>query len=375
MPTKVESDRKRRICIFCQTWESGGIESFIHALLHHMNISHIEIDLVAEKIGESIFQKPLEQLGVSFYELSGSTHRIWTNYQRFATLMRQRKYDVIHLNVFQAQSMMYLPLAKRNQIPIRIVHSHNTALRKSKTRLLKLWVHCGAKLFFSGYATDWWACSSTAAHFMFPQRIITRKAYCFVPNGINLKKFQFDSQMRQKIRAELQLDQHFVIGNVGRLCYQKNQAFLLDIFPAVYKEIPESKLLLVGAGDEFPLLRRLADSLGILDHVIFYGTSNHVEQLLWAMDVFAFPSQFEGLGIGLIEAQAAGLPAVCSDQVPLEAIVSPNTVSIPLCKRNAWVQTFIQLYKKPRTHTPGDSRLLEFDIRWVGRWIEEKYLR
>ena len=375
MPTKVESGRKRRICIFCQTWESGGIESFFHALLHHMNTSHVEIDLVAEKIGESIFQKPLEQLGASFYELSGSTHRVWTNYQRFAALMRQRKYDVLHLNVFQAQAMMYLPLAKRNQIPIRIVHSHNTALRKSRTQLLKLWVHCGAKLLFSGYATDWWACSGAAAHFMFPKRIITRKAYCFVPNGINLKKFQFDSQMREKMRAELQLDQHFVIGNVGRFCYQKNQVFLLDIFSAVHREITEAKLLLVGAGNELLRLKQMANSLGIQEHVIFYGTSDHVEQLLWAMDVFAFPSQFEGLGIGLVEAQAAGLPAVCSDQVPPEAIVSPNTVCLPLRKRDFWIQTLIQLYGKPRSDTPRNSRLLEFDITRVGRWVEEMYLR
>ena len=375
MLTKVEPGQKRRICIFCQTWESGGIESFFHTLLHHMNVSNIEIDIVVEKLGESIFQEPLEQLGVSFYELSGSMRHVWTNYHRFAALMKWRKYDVLHLNVFQAQAMMYLPLAKRNHIPIRIAHSHNTALRKSRTQFLKLWIHRGARFLFSGYATDWWACSGAAAHFMFSKRVITSKAYCFVPNGIDLKKFQFDPRIRQKRRTELRLEQHFVIGNVGRLCYQKNQAFLLDIFPAVHREIPEAKLLLVGTGDELPFLRQLANSLGILDHVIFYGASDHVEQLLWAMDVFAFPSHFEGLGIGLVEAQAAGLPAVCSDQVPPEAIVSPNTVRLPLCKPDTWVRRFIQLHGKPCPYSPEDNRLLKFDAAQVGRWVEEMYLQ
>ena len=289
--------------------------------------------------------------------------------------MRLRKYDVLHLNVFQAQAMMYLPLAKRNHIPIRIVHSHNTALRKSRTQLLKLWIHYGARLFFSGYATDWWACSSVAAHFMFSNRVIAPKTYCFVPNGIDLKKFQFDPQIRQKKRTELRLEHHFVIGNVGRLCFQKNQIFLLNLFPAVLREIPESKLLLVGAGDNLLELRQLAAGLGISDHVIFYGTSDHVEQLLWAMDIFAFPSRFEGLGIGVVEAQAAGLPAVCSDQVPPEAIVSPNTVCLPLCERDAWVRTFIQLHGKPRYYALENNKLLKFDAGQVGRWVKEMYLR
>lgn len=375
MPIKVEPNRKRKICIFCQTWESGGIESFFHTLLCHLNLSCIEIDIVAEKIRESIFQKPLEQLGVSFYELSGSTHCIWENYHRFAILMRQRKYDVIHLNVFQALAMMYLPLAERNKIPIRIVHSHNTALRKSKMRPLKLWVHCRAKSLFSRYATDWWACSGAAARFMFSNQVIAQKTYCFVPNGIDLKKFRFDPHIRQKIRAELQLDQNFVIGHIGRLCYQKNQAFLLNLFPAILQKIPESKLLLVGTGEALPVLRQLAVALGISDHVIFYGTSNHVEQLLWAMDLFAFPSRFEGLGIGVVEAQAAGLPSVCSDQIPPEAIVSPNTICLPLSEYDMWIHTFAQLYGKPLPCATDEKKLLQFDANRVGNWIEEMYLR
>lgn len=375
MHTKTDQSRKRKICIFCQTWESGGIESFLYTLLHHIDLSHVEIDIVVENLKESVFQSSLEQLDVTFYELSGSTRHIVSNYRRFAALMQRRKYDVLHLNVFQAQAMMYLPLAKHNQIPIRIVHSHNTALRDSRTQQLKLWIHYGASRIFSRYATDWWACSSAAARFMFPKQIISQDLYCFVPNGIELKKFRFDLQVRKKIREALGLNQCFVIGNVGRLCHQKNQAFLLDFLPEIRKKIPESKLILVGTGDDLLKLRQRANDRELSDHVIFCGTCSHVEQLLWSMDVFAFPSRFEGLGIGLIEAQAAGLPAVCSDQIPPEAIVSSDTVCLPLCDRDAWIQTLVQLHGRHHFRDYGNSDLRKFDAAHVGRWVEEKYLQ
>ena len=211
-----------RVCIFSQTWSSGGIESFFNNLLHYMDLSHFEVDIVVEKLEESIFRGPLEELGVSFYELSGSSHRILENYKEFARLIKRKKYDVLHLNVFQAQAMMYLRLAKNQGIPIRIAHSHNTELRRSRTKWLKMLVHEGGKRLFSLYATDFWACSQLAARFMFPKNVVKKEQYCFIPNGINLEKFQFNISTRREKRKELHLENTFVIGNIGRLCYQKN---------------------------------------------------------------------------------------------------------------------------------------------------------
>ena len=125
----------RRICIYCQTWESGGIEAFINNILQHMDLSELEIDVVVDSLKGSVFTKRLETLGITFHELSGSQRRLIQNYRLFARLLDERKYDVIHLNVFQALPLAYLSLAKNRGIPIRIAHSHNTMLRRSKTRL------------------------------------------------------------------------------------------------------------------------------------------------------------------------------------------------------------------------------------------------
>ena len=240
-----------------------------------MDLSHFEVDIVVEKLEESIFRGPLEELGVSFYELSGSSHRILENYKEFARLIKRKKYDVLHLNVFQAQAMMYLRLAKNQGIPIRIAHSHNTELRRSRTKWLKMLVHEGGKRLFSLYATDFWACSQLAARFMFPKNVVKKEQYCFIPNGINLEKFQFNISTRREKRKELHLENTFVIGNIGRLCYQKNQRFLLNVFSDVYQNMPESRLLLVGDGDDRKELELYAESLGLLDSVIIYASHQH----------------------------------------------------------------------------------------------------
>lgn len=153
-------------------------------------------------------------------------------------------------------------------------------------------IHNAAKCFLAKNATDLWACSRPAAEFMFPQSVLEKKKYEFIPNGIDIEKFRFDNEVRKKIRKDLGIDDKLVIGNVGRLCYQKNQEFLLEVFASLQSVRPDSVLLLVGEGELKEELQRQAESLGLADSVIFYGVTDRMQNLLWAMDMFIFPSRF-----------------------------------------------------------------------------------
>ena len=364
-------ERVRRVCVFCQKWNSGGIESFLSNILGHMDLSGMEVDIVVEEAESFAFPKDLYNTNIRIQELSGSTLHFIRNYQLFAKLMDKRKYDVLHLNVFQALSLVYLFLAKRKGIPIRIAHSHNTMLRKSRMWALKMVLHKIASRLFTKDATDLWACSNAAAKFMFPSSSLNKQKYHFIPNGIDLQRFRFDEKERFLQRKNLHLEGTFVIGNIGRLCYQKNQSFLLDIFDEIHKKVHSSRLLLIGEGEMLTKLQEKATSLGLADDVIFYGTSNAVEKLLWAMDVFVFPSIFEGLGIAVIEAQAAGLPVICSDRVPPEALVTDLTRYLPL---NATAEQWAENILATRGfHSTLDSLLQldkhGFDIKLVSRQI------
>lgn len=374
--TKEAAVKKIRVCCFCERWESGGIESFLRNVLLRMDMTHLEIDLVVSQLEESVFSQRLREHGVRFRELSGNQRHIWKNHRLFQALLRERQYDVVHLNIFQGMSLYYAHLAKVEGVPVRIAHSHNTDLRKSPTRRAKLWLHHLYSRRCAADATAFWACSKNAAEFMFPAELLEERGFTFIPNGIDTEKFRFDPAVRAHVRQELGIADQFVIGNVGRLCYQKNQSFLLDVLAEAVKLRPESSLLLVGEGEDLNMLREKARALGIADQVIFYGVSKQVEQLLWAMDVFVFPSRFEGLGIVAVEAQAAGLKTICSENVPEAAAVSPLFHRVSLGETAAfWAGETLALPAAARETGADRVNRAGFDIASAARLVEDHYMR
>ena len=366
--------QKTRVCIFCESWESGGIESFLNNILLHMDLDNLEIDLVAESIRESVFTAGLKEKGICFIELSGK-QRSFRNFALFQKLLRQRRYHIVHLNLFQGLSLCYARIAKQEGIPVRIAHSHNTALRKSAGRWLKLMIHRMGSHLFTNAATDLWACSGEAAKFLFPSSVLRRKGYRYIPNGIQTGRFRFNAEIRAAIRTQLSAEDSFLIGNVGRLCYQKNQSFLLDIFHEVLQRKPESKLLLVGEGEDEAALKQKAQQLGISDRVIFFGVTDQVEKLFFAMDAFVFPSRFEGLGIVSIEAQAAGLPVLCSENIPSEAHVTEWIKASALRDGpGAWAEQLFAI--RPISKREDAAQAVNeagFDVTGVSALIRKEY--
>ena len=365
-----------KVCVFCESWESGGIESFLNNILLHMNLQDMEVDIVTACLKESVFTAGLEAHGIHFCELSGRKRNLASNHCMFRELLRKRKYDVVHLNLFQGLALHYAHIAQQEGVPIRIAHSHNTALRKSPIRVAKLLLHRLGSALYTHAATDLWACSKDAATFLFPSHELENKGYTFIPNGVEISKFQFDQTLRTQTRKELGIDEHLVVGNVGRLTYQKNQSFALDVFAEIVKLHPNSTLLLVGEGEDRMRLEEKSLQLGIADRVIFHGVSKQVERLFWAMDLFIFPSQFEGLGIVAMEAQAAGLPVLCSDAVPREAHLTEGIHALALGDSSEhWAKTALAMaaVKAERSYGAKAVASAGFDVRDVVKKIEKRY--
>lgn len=363
----------KRICIYCDKFESGGIEAYLCNVLTHMNLSDLEVDVVAAQISQSVFVQRMRTKGIKFYQLSGALQSLSKNHRRFRTLL-QKKYYAIYCNIFHALSMWYLWAAKRAGVPIRIAHSHNSDLRPSGTRQVKLAVHWLARQMFASAATQMWACSMPAMEFMFPKRMLQGHMVQLIPNGIETRNFCFDADVREKVRIELHLEKSLVIGNIGRLCAQKNQSFLMDAFQIVHRQIPSSRLLLIGDGEERFYLQKKAEQLGVKDAVLFMGLQEDIPQLLWAMDIFALPSIFEGLPITAIEAQTAGLPCIFSDRITREAVVMPNVVHMPLEYGAAvWADAILQIKENvyARDEAAIEMKKRGFDIESTAKYVEK----
>lgn len=354
---------KRRICCFCEIWAGGGIESYLRELLEKLDPEITEVDIVAARLEESIFTEALRRRGIRFFALSGSTRKLLRNGRMFRQLLRRRSYDAVHLNLYQGLSLAYATIARQENIPIRIAHSHNSALRPSAGRAGKLLLHRLGRALFEKDATHRWACSEEAGKFLFST------PFQVMPNGIDVDRFAFDPDARARVRSDLGIGHGVVLGNIGRLCPQKNQKFLLEVLSL----LPEQyRLLLVGEGEDRDMLLRQAKNLGVSDRVIFAGRTDAPEAFLSAMDLFLLPSLFEGLPLSAVEAQAAGLPVLCSAAVSREIKLTEQVEFLPLDKK-LWVRNILARTPIRQRNAENQVRNVLFDIKSTAKQVEAAY--
>ena len=343
-------------------------------MLSKCDPKHFKVDIVAAEICPSVFTETLANNGIRFIELSGNQKLFIFNWILFRRLLKKTHYDSVHLNLFHGMSLHYARIAKQEGVPIRIAHSHNSELRKSFFRPFKLVLH---RIFVRtdlSCATHLWACSEAAADFLFYPAVFHGRGIQIIPNGIDTERFRFRSDIRIQKRDDMGLSEKFIIGHVGRMCYQKNQSFLLDIMAVMHRT--DAVLLLVGTGEDLDELKSKANDLGISDRVIFYGSSKMVEELLWAMDVFVLPSKFEGLPVTLVEAQSAGLYCIVSDKVSKESDLTDIVCFIPCDDPLEWVDALESVrFNEERSAYAGVVRSAGFDIADISSMILNHYCR
>jgi glycosyltransferase involved in cell wall biosynthesis len=254
--------------------------------------------------------------------------RPWSYAGNFFRILKEHgPYDVVHSHVHHFSGFT-LMLAARAAVPVRIAHSHNdTTNHEERAGPFRRLYLKGAKQLIHHYATTGLACSALAAMDLFGEdwkSDSTRQVlYC----GIDLEPFTQPAG-RSEVRREFNIPSGaLVLGHVGRFSEQKNHFFLLDIFAEVARRRPESRLLLVGDGELREAIAQKALRLGLEEKVIMAGVRPDIARLMkGAMDVFVFPSRWEGLPLGLVEAQAAGLSCIYSDSVTDEVNFVPSLV-------------------------------------------------
>ena len=365
-----------RVLCFCEKWESGGVESFVTNLYECMDRDGVEVDVVACVRDESaLFTPRLAALGIEVGVLSGRLWSVRENVRMFRELLERGSYDAVHLNLFEGLALLFAREAKRAGVPCVIVHGHNTDLHPGALRAAKLAVHHMCVRSLAGFADVRWAPSEEAARFMFDGL-----PWTLVKNGIVPERFSFDAGARSRVRGELGLGDAFALGCVGRLCAQKNQAFLVDVLAECAARHPEAdmRLLLVGAGDDEGMLRARAEERGVGERVLLCGARDDVCRLYSAMDVLCVPSLFEGLGIAAIEGQAAGLPVLCSPAVPGEVGVTGLCQSVPL-DGAVWAERLCELRVEQmrgsveRRRACDAMRRVGYDMRETAAMVRKAY--
>lgn len=194
-----------------------------------------------------------------------------------------------------------------------------------------------------------------------------------IRNGVNLDAFRNVAVSKEEKRRELNIPEDaYVIGQVGRFDYQKNPEFTVMLFNELIKEKKNSKLMLVGRGKQEAQLRNQIRELDLEGKADMYISRSDIPELLKAMDVFILPSRFEGFGIVLVEAQAAGLPCVVSDNIPSQVYLSKKITKLSLTDPvDSWVDALLN----PQGNIDSWGDIEDYDMKKEIRNLEKLYLK
>ena len=292
----------------------GGIENFVMNYYRNINKEKVIFDFLVHYDEKGYYDDEIKKIGGKIYYTNVRRDKNIFKYIIFLNrfFRKHKEYSIIHGHM-PGLAPLYFLIAKINGVKCRIAHSHVTDTERTlKGRVLKIIIK-SIKLFSNKY----FACSSDAGKFMFGKR-----NYTIIKNAIDFNKFKFNEEIRKQLRKEYDLENKFVIGCVGRFNQQKNHTFLIKIFNEILKIKSNSILVLIGEGELEEDIKNEAKEYGILNKILFLGVKKDVDKYYNSFDCFVLPSNFEGLGIVLIEAQVNGLPAITSDVVPKEAKVS-----------------------------------------------------
>lgn len=346
----------------------GGVYALVKNVIEHKP-ENLQIDIACQEPFEKQENiDALNEMGTQVYYVGCGGNKILKQrhiYTYLKQLMKTKGYDYVHIHSDVSNKLWVAGKAAKDAgVKNIIMHSHAAGVDGAH-RNAKEKIHQFFRTKLKHLGTQFVACSDLARQWMFPN--IDERQVLLIHNGVDLEKFRYRPENRARVRQKLDLENAVVVGHVGRFAYQKNHRFLIRAFQLFKQREDRAKLLLIGEGELKGEIESLVRDLHLQDSVIFYGASQHVEQLLQAMDVFALPSHFEGLPIVGVEAQAAGLPVVFSDQITKEAKLTDAVSYLPISDKSAalWADAIQEAF----THSRQDTypRLYEegYDIRYT----------
>jgi glycosyltransferase involved in cell wall biosynthesis len=334
----------------------AGVETWLMHVFRLMDRTALQFDFVVHTDQPGDYDDEIRALGGRILPCP-HPRRPWSYARRFRAILRNNgPYRVVHSHVYHYCGFT-LKLAAAEGVGVRIAHSHvdvlpqdaaATLLRRLYMRLMSQWI--------GRYATVGLAASRSAREALFGT--LPRDGRWRVhPCSIDLSPFRPPAD-RTRVRASLGIPPDaFVVGHVGRFHAQKNHDFIVSIASALMRREPGLRLLLVGVGPNQARIRGLLAERGLAEKTVMAGARADVPRLLAAMDCFLFPSRYEGLGLAVVEAQAAGLPCVVSDRVPDEATVMPALVQrLPLTtSEDLWADAVVRARRLGAGVTAGSG--------------------
>lgn len=364
----MESNKPIRVLQMTASLFRGGSQNMIVNLYKAIDRNKIQFDFIVDHPELDDLQDTIEALGGKVYvmpQFKGTNilevKKAWNVF--FAN---HPEYKIIHSHS-RSYASIYLKIAKKYGLKT-IIHSHNT----SNGSGVKAKIKDALQYNLRNVADYFIGCSLDAGKWLFGDEICNSDKFFVLNNAIDANKFRFNEEIRKEYRKKLSVENNKVYIQVGEFNEQKNHKFTIDLFNEILKKEPNAKLLLVGTGEYFNSMKNKIDELYLTNNIELLGRRDDVNNLLMASDVYLMPSNFEGLSLAAIEAQASGIKCLLSDKVSKDVDTTNNCEFISL-DINEWLDKCINS-SYVRNDCYDQIVKMGYDVKTTAKWLEDFYL-
>lgn len=339
----------------------SGIGNFIMNMYRHVDRKKVQFDFIVHERREVGFEEEIISLGGKIFDVPRKSESVWKNFCAIKKVVKKGSYNVVFRHTDTSTIAIDLVAAYLGGAKRRIAHSHSTSTSNKK-------MHKLFQPLLNFMTTDYFACSKEAGKWLYGPK----KKAIVVWNGIDILTFSPNHQIRKEVRQEEDWQQSFVIGHIGNLMPVKNHLFAIDVFCEIKQKKPNAKLIFVGDGQMRSSIEAVIKERNIENSVNLLGVRTDTSRLLQGMDLFLFPSLYEGVPIALVEAQAVGLPCVVSSVIQPDVFVGGTILPIELSNSvQKWANKIVDFIDSLKTPSMADLENSKFNIKYAVKIYEE----
>lgn len=344
----------------------GGVETLLHSFYEYVDKEKFHFDVACFSHADGVYREKFEELGCKIIALPSKKH-LFKSAKALHQALKEGGYDIVHVHQDDL-SFLSILVAWRAKVPVRIVHSH---LGKYPHSLPRKIISAITNPIMFRLANGYFACSEKAKKEFYPARL--QDQVFVMQNGIPMNRFRFSEETRQEVHSEWGIsEEHIVVGSIARMTDQKDPVFLVNVFRELYEADHRFRLMLVGDGVLREAVEQRIAAYGLQDVCILTGARNDAWRFYNALDVFALPSSWEGLGISFVEAQTNGLPTYASLEVPAETKISDMIEYLPKDEGpELWARRILQ----SEGRVPNPTLDNKYDIRATAEAVCNTYAK
>lgn len=312
--------------------QNGGVETMLYNYLYNIDKTNYKIDIITHGKSNEITKKRFEDIGCKIIEITPKKTNLRRSLKELYSYLKEGNYDIVHTHM-NINNSIPLVFAKILKISKRISHSH--ASKNTRQYLKKIYEQIN-KFIIRIFANQYIACGEEAAIYLYGKKMFFNHKVTILKNAIDLEKYKYNDKMRKKIRDKYGIkDNNILLGHVGRFTYQKNHIFLIELLKRLNN--PNFKMMLIGDGELKPKIIEKVNEYQLNDSVIFLENISNMYDYLSAMDIFLLPSNFEGLPLVGVEAQANGVKCLFSSNIDKRLKINSNVKMLDLVLEE-WVK-------------------------------------